>query len=350
MADLNSRVEAAKEELASLKERIDKARAEKKDATMGSVTQSMPLPQIRGSNVKARRVLKGHFGKVTDLHWAGDSQSLISASQDGKLLVWNAMSTNKLKAISLKSTYVMAVAMEQSRGNLVACGGLDNLCTVYNLDHPENATEMASHDGILNDCRFLDEQRILTASGDGTVILWDISKGQPETTFSEHTSDVMSIAINPTNSSTFVTGSVDRSSKLWDIRTPEGSVKSISGYHEGDINNIDIMQDGVTFASGSQDGTARIFDLRAHGELNKFGKVTQEEDGLTSIAFSKSGRILFGGHADSNVMAWDVLGDKATPAHFLHQPHEQYVSCLGVSPNGDALCTGSWDTVLKIWA
>ena len=30
--------------------------------------------------------------------------------------------------------------------------------------------------------------------------------------------------------------------------------------------------------------------------------------------------------------------------------HENRVSCLGVSPTGDALCTGSWDTLLKIWA
>ncbi|CAN0483447.1 unnamed protein product, partial [Hapterophycus canaliculatus] len=26
------------------------------------------------------------------------------------------------------------------------------------------------------------------------------------------------------------------------------------------------------------------------------------------------------------------------------------VSCLGVNPKGEALCTGSWDTLLKIWA
>ena len=24
--------------------------------------------------------------------------------------------------------------------------------------------------------------------------------------------------------------------------------------------------------------------------------------------------------------------------------------CLGVNDNGQALCTGSWDTLLKIWA
>ena len=35
---------------------------------------------------------------------------------------------------------------------------------------------------------------------------------------------------------------------------------------------------------------------------------------------------------------------------FFFTGHENRVSCLGVSPTGDALCTGSWDTLLKIWA
>lgn len=29
--------------------------------------------------------------------------------------------------------------------------------------------------------------------------------------------------------------------------------------------------------------------------------------------------------------------------------HDQRVSCLGVSSDGEALCTGSWDATLKIW-
>lgn len=323
---------------------------------MGSAAQST-LPQIRGSPaVKTRRTLRGHFGKVTSMHWAGDSQSLISASQDGKLLLWNAISTNKLKAISLKSNYVMAVGMEQSKGNLVACGGLDNLCTVYNLNDPDNAIEMASHDGILNSCRFLDENQILTGSGDGTIILWDISKHQPLQTFAEHAQDVMSLSINPTNPSTFVSVSVDKSSKIWDIRAPDASVLTISGFHQGDINSVDYMQSGLTFGTGSADGTARIFDIRACSELCCFGKLIEESKvldeggGLTSVSFSRSGRLIFGGQTDSNVLAWDVLSDKANPAYTLNQAHDQHVSCLGVNPNGDALCTGSWDTMLKLWA
>ena len=40
---------------------------------------------------KARRTLKGHLAKIYAMHWAEDKVSLVSASQDGKLLVWDGM-------------------------------------------------------------------------------------------------------------------------------------------------------------------------------------------------------------------------------------------------------------------
>ena len=47
-------------------------------------------------NLKIRRQLKGHFGKVYAMHWAGNGTDLVSASQDGKLIVWNGMTNMKV--------------------------------------------------------------------------------------------------------------------------------------------------------------------------------------------------------------------------------------------------------------
>lgn len=69
--------------------------------------------------------------------------------------------------------------------------------------------------------------------------------------------------------------------------------------------------------------------------------------GITSVAFSLSGRLLFAGYDDFNCNAWDTLkGDRVMTLG----GHENRVSCLGVTADGMALCTGSWDSVLKIWA
>jgi guanine nucleotide-binding protein G(I)/G(S)/G(T) subunit beta-1 len=76
--------------------------------------------------MKPRRNLKGHLAKIYAMHWSTDRRHLVSASQDGKLIIWDAYTTNKVHAIPLRSSWVMTCAYAPS-GNFVACGGLDNV-------------------------------------------------------------------------------------------------------------------------------------------------------------------------------------------------------------------------------
>ena len=70
------------------------------------------FPQGRG--IGAKKILKGHYGKVYSLHWAGDSRRLVSASQDGKLIIWDGLTTNKLNAVPLRSSWVMTCAFDHT--------------------------------------------------------------------------------------------------------------------------------------------------------------------------------------------------------------------------------------------
>ena len=45
--------------------------------------------------------------QVYALDWATDSRNVVSASQDGKLIVWDAFTANKVHAIPLRSSWVM---------------------------------------------------------------------------------------------------------------------------------------------------------------------------------------------------------------------------------------------------
>jgi len=152
-------------------------------------TELLPKCQM-----KTRRTLKGHLAKIYAMHWAEDKVHLVSASQDGKLLVWDGLTTNKVHAVPLRSSWVMTCAYSPS-GALVACGGLDNICSVYNLrsrDMPIRVfKELNSHTGYLSCCRFLDDKSIVTSSGDMTCILWDIETSSKKQEFSEHNGDVM---------------------------------------------------------------------------------------------------------------------------------------------------------------
>lgn len=369
MSDINTKLEAAQKEIASLNAQIKKIQSSKCDQTLVQIAHQQAtstgtkIVPLKLSSIKARRTLKGHYGKVTAFHWSGDSKMLVSAGQDGILLIWNTVTSNKMQSIALNSSYVMSVGIEQTRGNLVACGGLDNLCTIYPRNKPEKAVEMVNHDGFISCCRFLSEAEILTSSGDSTCIRWDISSGRPISTFAEHTADAISMSIRDPN--IFASCSVDKTVKIWDLRTPDMAVQSYVGFHNGDVNDIEFMPtDKNCFATCCQDNMVRMFDMRAYNQLSCYGtgaisgaEAAIPDDGLTSLSFSKSGRVIFAGQADGSIYGFDVLAQPkrannkyTSPSWTMSQAHERHVSCVSVSPSGEALCTSSWDGVIKIWA
>jgi len=346
MNDIQDKIQQAKKEAEAMKEKIKSHKEQMNDTNLKQFTKDLPsLP--RNEKLKVRRTLKGHLAKIYAMHWAEDKTHLVSASQDGKLLIWDGVTTNKVHAIPLRSSWVMTCAYSPS-GSFVACGGLDNICSVYNLRAKEVPIrvnrELASHTGYLSCCRFLDDRHIVTSSGDMTCILWDIENNLKMIEFADHNGDVMSLSINPKDRNTFISGACDATAKLWDIRTGK-CVQTFAG-HESDINAVSFFPNGNAFGTGSDDASCRLFDLRADRELMRY---THESIvcGITSVAFSVSGRYFFAGYDDFNCNVWDTLKGERV---FTLQGHDNRVSCLGVSSDGMALCTGSWDSLLRIWA
>eukprot|EP00069_Balaena_mysticetus_P018551 bmy_11485T0 len=334
--------------------------------------------------MRTRRTLRGHLAKIYAMHWATDSKLLVSASQDGKLIVWDTYTTNKVPALSpgpsatllpggvllpfsalhlgaqrrpplprppqvhaipLRSSWVMTCAYAPS-GNFVACGGLDNMCSIYSLKSREGnvkvSRELSAHTGYLSCCRFLDDNNIVTSSGDTTCALWDIETGQQKTVFVGHTGDCMSLAVSP-DFRLFISGACDASAKLWDVR--EGTCRQTFTGHESDINAICFFPNGEAICTGSDDASCRLFDLRADQELTTYFHESIV-CGITSVAFSLSGRLLFAGYDDFNCNVWDSM--KCERVGIL-SGHDNRVSCLGVTADGMAVATGSWDSFLKIW-
>ncbi|CDH59052.1 g-protein beta subunit [Lichtheimia corymbifera JMRC:FSU:9682] len=343
-SEIAGRIAAARREAEALKERIKRRKEALEDSTLQEMAKDIEsLPRIV---MKARRTLKGHLAKIYSMHWGADKRHIVSASQDGKLIVWDAYTTNKVHAIPLRSSWVMTCAYSAS-GNFVACGGLDNICSIYNLrtrDGPVRpARELSAHTGYLSCCRFINDRQILTSSGDKSAMLFDIDAGVKTEEFADHSGDVMSLSIG-LNPNVFVTGACDTTVKVWDIRTKR-CVQTFVG-HESDVNAVQFFPNGDAIVSGSDDSTCKLFDLRADTELCTY---THESIlcGITSVDFSVSGRLLFAGYDDYNCNVWDTLKGERVG---VLSSHENRVSCLGVSNDGMALCTGSWDATLKVWA
>jgi guanine nucleotide-binding protein G(I)/G(S)/G(T) subunit beta-1 len=303
-------------------------------------------------NIRCRSTLKGHLSKIYCVDWCHDNTHVVSASQDGRLIVWNAQTTYKLHAIPLTSNWVMTCAYSPS-GSMVACGGLDNTCSIYNIqgkDNSENADikvtkQLSAHNGYLSGCQFITDKNIVTSSGDQTCILWDTELGQVTRKFSGHTGDVMCVHISPDHN-TFVSGSCDKTARIWDIRTGD-CVQTISGHHTSDINSVKYFPNGMLIGTGSDDQSCSLFDVRANQTLTTYSDDTVVKEPVTSMAFSKSGRVMFAAYEDNKIIAWDTM--KSKPLKIL-TGHQNCVSCVAVSPSGCALVSSSWDTSLKVWS
>ncbi|GBG72603.1 hypothetical protein CBR_g12176 [Chara braunii] len=238
------------------------------------------------------RVLKGHTRKVYAIDWCqSDPNKLVSASQDGWLVVWNAFTGNKLFSIKQYNPWVMTCAYAPA-GNLVARGGLDNLCAIYSLSQSRMDREgnlppvrmLQGHKGYVACCKFVEDSQILSASGDKTCILWDVPGNRRLHTFggdggsgTGHTADVMSISVSPSNSHIFVSGSCDNTAKLWDMRTP-GTAQA--------LQHFGIVEGLVMVRSSKQGGHVTMKEVGGDHQYILWGRVQVCSSGVMGHQFS----------------------------------------------------------------
>ncbi|KAH7851102.1 hypothetical protein Vadar_007350 [Vaccinium darrowii] len=167
-------------------------------------SQGKTLVRFGPTDLVSCRTLQGLTGKVYSLDWNPEKNPIVSASQDGRLIVWNALTSQKTHAIKLPCAWVMTCAFSPT-GHSVACGGLDSVCSIFDLnsltDKDGNITvsrTLSGHKGYVSCCQYVpdEETRLITSSGDQTCVLWDITTGQRTFVFGGefqcgHTADVL---------------------------------------------------------------------------------------------------------------------------------------------------------------
>ncbi|KAG2374755.1 hypothetical protein C9374_010499 [Naegleria lovaniensis] len=327
MASIQEQINKARQEAQSLQEQIKKSMEGGNDAKLSQLDAAPITP----TKLKVRNILRGHLGKVYSCAWSPvpDSKLMVSASQDGKLIIWNALTTYKQHAITLRTNWVMTCSYSNS-GQYVASGGLDNIVSIFNINQLTEATdssqpttphrELSQHTGYISACKFIsNDKQILSSSGDMTCICWDVEMG---------------VQSRPSNRTLVTIGEV--CSYFWWSRL--------------DVNCVQFFPNGLSFATASDDNTCRLFDIRASRELKVYSDDSVRE-GATSISFSKSGRLMYAAYDEKSIVVWDTLKGKIIQNLTNEQNGpDGRVACLAVSPDGNALCTASWDYNLQIWA
>ncbi|GAB6027955.1 hypothetical protein CHUAL_002183 [Chamberlinius hualienensis] len=183
---------------------------------------------------KIFRTLKGHDASVTACSFTPDSNFIISGSTNGDLRLWDIkrgsdLATNieghDLGVMACEFSPVVGVQNSDScrKRYLLATCGNDDAVRLFNIavgidNEISLDTALHGHEGNVMCCRFSSNGKLLaSASGDKTVIIWNVSSRSMLVRLMGHQRYVTSCAFSFQNNY-IASGSNDKTIILWQIK------------------------------------------------------------------------------------------------------------------------------------
>jgi len=203
------------------------------------------------------------------------------------------------------------------------------------------AADLIGHGGMVRDISISpDGGRVLTASFDYSVQLWDFGTQQRLKILDAHTGPVNAGVFLPDGKRALTAGN-DGAVLLWDLE--KGSVVHEFRGHTKHILELAVAPDGKTFASASWDRTVRIWNLADGTEKLRL----KSSSDVNTLTFTHSGDLLFSGHKDGMIRVWNT--DTGLNAGEIYG-HEMAVTHLSVSEDGSRLISAGIDGSVRIWS
>ncbi|GAX43692.1 WD repeat protein with Ser/Thr protein kinase motif [Tolypothrix sp. NIES-4075] len=210
--------------------------------------------------------------------------------------------------------------------------------TSENSDQPST---LKGHSSDVNSVTFSpDGQMLVTGSDDRTIKLWNLTTKQEIRTFKGHTSYIYAIAISP-DGQTIASGSVDKTIKLWNLNTGK-EIRTLKG-HSDSVASVAFSPDGKLLASSSLDKTIKLWNLETNKEIRT---LTGHSQAVASVAFSPDGKTLASGSWDKTIKLWNLNTGKEIRTL---TGHLDFVLSIAFSPDGQQLASGSKDKTIKLW-
>ncbi|KAG1821952.1 WD40-repeat-containing domain protein [Suillus subaureus] len=189
---------------------------------------------------------------------------------------------------------------------------------------------------------FKDGRRVVTASKDKTLRIWNVEKielvGGP---FEGHSDYVDSVAVSPDDRQ-IASGGGDGVIIIWDVDSKQ---KVLVVRHEDRVKSLCFSPDGKRLASGSLDGTVIIWDAKTGTVLSTLVQGPGHPSSVFCVAFSPDGLKLASG-TRRYIRVWST--DNADLL-FDIDAHDDWVQNVVWSPDGQQLVSASHDTTIKFW-
>lgn len=195
---------------------------------------------------------------------------------------------------------------------------------------------LEGHKYEVNAVAVLDNHRVVSASGDYTLRVWDIESGNSLRTLGGHTDSVRAVAV--LDAHRVVSASEDRTLRVWDIES--GDVLQILEGHTGRVGAVAVL-DARRVLSASEDHTLRVWDIESRATLQILEGHT---DKATAVAVLGARRVVSASE-DCTLRVWDINSGATLQ---ILEGHTFGVLDVAVV-DSDRVVSASEDFTLRVW-
>lgn len=345
----NARYWIAEYSIPRAKARIAKARANKEIQDTQKHVQRQELhKKLRSLNIYSSQI--GDTRPVSFCQFSPSSKMLATASWSGLCKLWSIPDCQLIRTLRGHNHHVGAIVFHpqatltlDSQACCLASCAADGSVKLWNLESESPIGDIEGHAPYrVSRLAFHPSGRFLaTCCFDNSWRLWDL-EAQEEILHQEgHSKPVFDLDFQ-IDGSLIGTGGWDSFGRIWDLRTGrcimflEGHLKSILA--------IDFAPNGYHVATGSEDNTCKIWDLRQR----KLAYTIPSHLNLVSgVRFEgNSGDYLVTSSYDNSVKVW--AHPSWLPIKTL-SGHDNKVTSIDISPDGQFIVTASFDRTFKLW-
>ncbi|KAM0750451.1 WD40 repeat-like protein [Meredithblackwellia eburnea MCA 4105] len=222
-------------------------------------------------------VLSGHIASVTCGQFTPDGKKIVTCSEDSTLILWDPRTGEPIhKLLPSDARFrleggINSLAVNPAGTVAICGGGADGGLRAVNLVQGTVLAQMVGHedDASIEAVAFSEIPTIgqasvtvvVSAGTDGRVCTWEANSFKLRST-GTHEDAVTSLSFAP-NTTHFITGSADRTLKVWDYR--RGTCEQTLLGHRDVINSCSVSRDGKLVVSGGDDG-AKVFAVGKSNE------------------------------------------------------------------------------------
>ncbi|KAM6063286.1 autophagy-related protein 16-1 isoform 5-T5 [Chlamydotis macqueenii] len=273
-------------------------------------------------------VFDAHDGEVNAVQFSPGSRLLATGGMDRRVKLWEVLGDRCEPKGSLSGSNAGITSIEfDSAGSYLLAASNDFASRIWTVDDNRLRHTLTGHSGKVLSAKFLlDNARIVSGSHDRTLKLWDLrSKVCIKTVFAGSScNDIVC------TEQCVMSGHFDKKIRFWDIRT-ESIVKELELL--GRITALDLNSERTELLTCSRDDLLRIIDLRVGAVKQTFSAQGFKcGSDWTRVVFSPDGNYVAAGSADGALYIWNVLTGKLERTLAKH--HSSSINAVAWSPVG----------------